>query len=361
MGKTVSLDIAEAANTVRSRLRPVHWSTLSINKSCDYFIKGLIEPEQHLLIYGASGSGKTFLAMAMAFAVASGQGRFFGMKVRKANVLYIGSEGGASSLAKRAAAIQEELGIRPGDCNLHFLAVAPNFGFQNSEDARMILEHIKEIFGGQPCVIWNDTLAKSMHGQSEDKSEGMGCYISNARSFTEAGHAFVSIHHTGKDADRGSRGSYSLPADVDGMLSVEKVGGVSVVHVHKSRDGEDGSEYAFDLEQVELGRDDDGDAITTCIVREVDQVPKKATRLSPKQRLGLSALQECLADQGRSAPNGDRYPANAQVIHTDEWRALCKLRGVFGESNPSTDWSRLRRDLLSKGVTAEYNELVWQV
>jgi hypothetical protein len=348
------------------RLRPIPWSEFVVPRDCQYFVKGLLEPGQHLEIYGTSGSGKTFLAMDMAFAIASGQTTWFGLKVRKAPVLYIGSEGGVASFAKRATALQEKYGIKPDKCNLHVITVAPNFGIENSADARIIAGHIKDIaVNDDAWAIFNDTLAKSMHGQSEDKAEGMGCYVGNARSFTEAGHGFSSIHHTGKVAERGSRGSYALPADVDGMMSVEKVGCVSVATVHKARDGEGGAKYSFELDQVSLGEDAEGDEINTCIVRPVDDVPRKtaATKLSDSEKLGLKALRECIADQGRPAPDSNHYPAGVSVVHVDEWRAICKQRGVLSKeaANPRTDWKRLRQGLHRKEITAQWNDLIWIV
>lgn len=346
------------------RLLPKHWSEFSIPRECAYCVKGLIEPEQHIEIYGASGSGKTFLALDVAYAIASGRAIWFGMKVRKTSVLYICAEGGAASFAKRSAAIQEKYGIKPGDCNLHVITVAPNFGIDNADDARTIRAHIERLAPGEPWAIFNDTVAKSMHGQSEDRAEGMGAYISNARSFTEARHAFVSIHHTGKDAERGSRGSYALPADVDGLLSVEKRGDVSVVLVRKARDGKDGAKFAFNLVQVPLGEDDEGDSITSCVVEETNEIPAKstaATKLSPKEKDGLEALRECMHDQGTDAPDSNHYPAGARVVRADQWRETCRLRGVFSEKNPRTDWSRLRSALKDKKATAEWNDLIWIV
>lgn len=136
------------------RLAPKHWSEFSIPRACEYFIKGLVEPEQHIEIYGASGSGKTFPALDVAYAIASGRAAWFGMKVRKANVLYICAEGGAASFAKRSAAIQETHRFKPGDCSLHAITVAPNFGIESADDARTIRGHIERLAPGEPRAIF---------------------------------------------------------------------------------------------------------------------------------------------------------------------------------------------------------------
>lgn len=342
----------------RERLRPRHWSEFSISTACNYHVKGLLEPEQHIEIFGESGKGKTFVSLYLAVAIASGRASWFGMKVRKTTVIYIYSEGGQNSFAKRIAAIQEDLKIRPDECDLHVITVSPNFGIEHSEDAKIIREHIKAIAGGKSCAIFNDTVAKSMHGQSEDRSEGMGCYISNARSFTIEGHSFVSIHHTGKNAERGSRGSYALPADVDGLVCIED----GVISIHKARDGADGARFGFELEQVRLGDDDEGDPITTCIVRELDEVPEKSkgTTLSDKQKRGLEALQEALIEMGKPAPDKTHYPAGATVVHVDQWRDMCQRRGVFeGLKNERDGWKKLHEGLASKRVIAQWDNYVW--
>jgi hypothetical protein len=84
------------------------------------------------------------------------------------------------------------------------------------------------------------------------------------------------VHHTGKDAARGARGHSSLRAAVDTELRVT-VGedGWRTVETTKQRDMPADFERRFRLRVVELGRDQDGDAVTSCVVEhETREAPR---------------------------------------------------------------------------------------
>jgi hypothetical protein len=79
------------------------------------------------------------------------------------------------------------------------------------------------------------------------------------------GGVVLLVHHTGKDTSRGLRGHSSLLAALD--TAVEVIGGLSRSWcVRKSKDGREEIGSGFRLEQVELGIDEDGAPISSCVV-----------------------------------------------------------------------------------------------
>jgi hypothetical protein len=120
---------------------------------------------------------------------------------------------------------------------------------------------------GKGCVIVVDTLAQAMAGYDENSSTEMGAAIAGAQRLASKTEGLVIlIHHSGKDASKGMRGHSSLLAALDACIEVAaKVGGRSWA-VRKSKDGEAGQEYDFDLISYDLGVDADGDPIRSCAV-----------------------------------------------------------------------------------------------
>src|SRR6185312_772371 len=115
----------------------------------------------------------------------------------------------------------------------------------------------------------------------ENAPEGMGGAVGGADAIRIAtGATIFVVHHTGKDESRGARGHSSLKAALDTEISVEKTGSVHTATVLKQRDFPSGARYGFTLDVVELGRDSEGDPVTTCIVREAD-APSASTERKP--------------------------------------------------------------------------------
>src|SRR5205823_3953595 len=72
-----------------------------------YLVKHLLGSTAMAVVYGESGSGKTFLALHLGMSVAAGD-EFFAHRVRRVGVLYIAAEAGAG-IVNRVAAAKHEL------------------------------------------------------------------------------------------------------------------------------------------------------------------------------------------------------------------------------------------------------------
>src|SRR5581483_5323891 len=105
--------------------------------------------------------------------------------------------------------------------------------------------------------------------------------------------AVLIVHHSGKDETRGARGHSSFKAALDTEIEVVAKDNLHVATVTKQRDLPGGDKFAFRLKVVELGQDEDGDAVTTCVVEPVDEVPSQRRVPSGKNQCALlAALQE---------------------------------------------------------------------
>lgn len=366
-------DIQEARKRAQADmhpLRPRPWSEIYVNTSCDYIIKGLIERGQHILAYGPSNTGKSFVTTDLAFRLAADITRWFGMKANKCNVLIITSEGGERSFGKRAAAVIQEHDISPDALCLQVITKAPNFG-TSEEDAKTIVQFAQEAFPDGVDLIINDTLAKSMHGQSEDRAEGMGVYLTNVRTVINAlDCAFVSVHHTGKDETRGARGSYAATADADAILQFETCDDsdrnnvLAAFNIEKMRDGACGLRFGYRLREVEVAVDDEGEPITTMVVDELDEAPAKNNGqrdLTVNQRAALDCLFEAIFELGQECPDPEHVPAWGKVITQEQWKARMIERSAIPQdhSNQRQAFRDRMMPLKNKGLIGVWKEWVW--
>jgi hypothetical protein len=138
-----------------------------------------------------------------------------------------------------------------------------------------------------------------------------------------------------------------------------------VATVEKVRDGVTGATFAFDLEVVELGLDADGDPVTTCLVRHVEETvrPKSAKRdrtLSPDEQLALDALKEETEANGQALPETSAIPAGRRGVRVDGWRQ--RFYGRIGERDGNARrqaFFRGKRGLLDRRLAGCWEEWAW--
>jgi RecA-family ATPase len=251
----------------------VEWSEFKQGfESIPWIIKGLLPQAEIGFLYGASGSGKTFLALDLAANVARGID-WRGQKTTAVPVVYIAAEAG-EGIKKRMAAYDKEFGAdgaRP-----RIMAGAPNL--LSPDDAEKIITSTN-LRGGAGLVIV-DTMAAS-HTGDENSSKDMSMFVSLCKDISaKTGAMVLIVHHTGKDTLRGVRGHSSLYAAADVVLEVFKNEGEkkACLTVVKQKDGETGTEYGFSLSTVEVGVDAEGEAITTCVVHVEKDAPQRKTK-----------------------------------------------------------------------------------
>jgi hypothetical protein len=143
------------------------------------------------------------------------------------------------------------------------------FGHRNGHGASLAdaVKHLAQVQGVEFALIIVDTLARVMGGADENTAPDIAGLLTDLEHLRRTGAHVMLIHHSGKDVDRGARGHSSLRAAIDTEIRLTKDGNERVARITKQRDGESGLEGRFTLEQVTLGRDSDGDPVTTCIVK----------------------------------------------------------------------------------------------
>jgi len=251
-------------------------------------IRGTLPQTGLAALYGQSGTGKSFLALAMSMAIAGADNEWFGMAVTNCLVTYCALEG-EGGMGKRAQAWEKFHKIPLPD-RINFM-IQP-FDLMKPADVADLGHAIVEA-GGAGGVVILDTLNRAAPGADENTSQDMGKILNAAKLLQEfTGGLVLLVHHSGKDLNAGLRGHSSLKAAMDCVISVHRTGiGLSWA-VEKSKDDVTGRSYPFRLETVTVGEDDDGEAITSCVA--VATVPPDALRQTKKlgkhQQVAINVL-----------------------------------------------------------------------
>ena len=211
-----------------------------------------------------------------------------------------------------------------------------------------------------------DTLNASAPGADENASEDMGRIIDGAKRLQAAiGGVVVLVHHTGKDSTRGLRGHSSLFAALDAAIEVQRDGDARSWKLAKSKDGADGEFVPFRLRVVELGEDDDGEPVTSCVVEPVEDEAAMVKRaLPPKagnQRLIWEGLKDMLKAAGEVRPEGapKELPMCRPAVRLDD--AIGKLRtGLLCEEKRQTERTRQAlTGLVARGLVIMKEGFLW--
>lgn len=284
-----------------------------------WFIKGFLPRAQLAILFGPSGSGKSFLAFDLCAAIARGLETWNGKRVTKGRVAYLVAEG-VPGFRQRIKAYRAEHSIKGSDIDMTIIAgVVPNL---TDEASVARLKADMKAFGPYDLIVF-DTFAQVTSGANENSGEEMSTALKHCREISQVcGAMSLLVHHSGKDDTKGARGWSGLKAAADVELEVkrDKDGAQRSVTITKMKDGEDNTAQGFKLRTVVMGKDEDGDDITSCVVEYNDagQVTK-AAKLGHNQ----SALMRALADlqgfnSGKGIEEEKLIAATVELMHLKE-------------------------------------------
>lgn len=318
-------------------------------------VKGLLPETGIGAIYGPSGSGKSYLGIDLGVSVALGAA-WFGHRTNACSVTYVMLEGEAG-LRNRVQAWEtyNSKPIPPG-----FRAMAQPF-----ELARQ--EQVKELGAMLPKggVVIIDTLNRAAPGLDENSSQDMGQVIAGMKRLQEITSGLVLVvHHTGKDASKGLRGHSSLLAALDGAIEVERSATSRCWSAAKVKDGEDGTQVPFKLHIIDLGRDGDGDAITSCAVGpDIGNIFVKPPPAGANQKAALSAIRRLLSASTDFGEAGAASDAPCVLCEAAIAEAANAMAGV--EKKRRTPRARdavqglIKSGHLQRGLDDEQEEWLW--
>ena len=235
-------------------------------QSITWSVKHVIPSDSVGLLFGGSGTFKSFIALDYALHVAHGL-PWLGRKTRRAPVLFIAAEGG-SGLWRRVQAWHQYRGLSWDGIPFCVLPVAVMLG----KHAGQVVS-AAQAFGVEPGVVIVDTMSQTFDGEENSANEVAGYLRELGDKFRALWRCTVLvIHHSGHSATERPRGSSAIRANVDFMLGVfrDERSMLATVECHKQKDGERFDDLQFELTSQTLGRDEDGEAITSLSARHLN-------------------------------------------------------------------------------------------
>lgn len=195
------------------------------------------------VLYGPPKKGKTFVAVDLALAVSTGR-PWMGGPTEAGHVVYCLGEG-VAGLSRRLEAWRLHHG-HDAPAGLAILPHVPQL--HNPVD---VADFIDAVAPAQPALIIIDTLARAIVGVDENASKDMGEVVAQLDRIKEAtGACVLVLHHTGKDAARGTRGSSALTGAIDTGVEVRGDPQAMTLATTEQKDAEPADPRQFRAEQV---------------------------------------------------------------------------------------------------------------
>lgn len=297
----------------------------------DELIEGLIGRAALSVLYGDSNSGKTFLAVDIACAVARGAA-WMGRNVERGMVVYLATEAPAS-VRKRLQAYQHHHGCRVPD---FFVVKSPLNLFDTEADATAVIKLVKQLESdhGAKCeLVVGDTLARLSAGANENAGDDMTVVLRHVdRIRQEIRCHFMLVHHSGKDSARGMRGWSGLRAAVDTEIEItsDEATGARAAEITKQRDmGGKGDRIGFCLDVVTMGVGKWGKPNTSCVVVPA-AAPERADRLKRGKKTSeiAGAIVEALTQRGAGMKKSELASHfEGRYVDTSVYREIRRMVG----------------------------------
>lgn len=221
-------------------------------------------------LFGPSGGSKTFVALDMTLAIGTG-GHWNGNQCERGLVLYFAGEGHAG-LKRRIKAWHKHNGS-PHLSDVHVSRSAVSFDTASISTVVAEVRDLESRTGREVALIVIDTLARHITGD-ENSTQDMSEFVRAVDGLRDAfpGSTALIIHHTGNSAEAAarSRGSSALKAACDFEIQCDK----GLLTFTKVKDGEQPEPVEFKLMPVEIGTDEDGQPITSCVVSYGERAEK---------------------------------------------------------------------------------------
>lgn len=167
-------------------------------------VSGILRERQVMLIAAPSKAGKTWLAVALMWALATG-GEWLGARCARTRVVYCNMEVSPASFANRCEAVRGEMGIPHDAARMVDVLSGRGAGY----DANRLVEAVLVHLGGTPACVVVDCLYAIETGNEND-AEAIRALFAELNRLTRAGCSVVGVHHFPK-------GSSGMKASVDRM------------------------------------------------------------------------------------------------------------------------------------------------
>lgn len=279
-----------------------HISEFEETPPIEYLIPHEVPAHSLVVIYGASGSCKSFLAIDYGGEIAL-----------KQSIVYIAGEGESGYYARYHAWLKHTGHKKEGKFHL----VAGALQLLKLGDVEAFIEEARDY---KPAAVIIDTLARSMVGGDENNQKDMGLFVYGCDLIRKALNCTVIVvHHTGKAGDS-ERGSSVLRGAADMMIAVTNEEGIVKIACGKSKDSKPFMHRYCRLQEVTIMQN--GKQVVSAVLEAWQRVKVDAKELSPNQARILECLASEIFAQGAKASDIKGY---SNITNSSFYTALNSL------------------------------------
>jgi hypothetical protein len=351
----------------RTEQTPVKFKLVSLDDlkspiTTEYLVKGWFPRRGLVEVWGPPKCGKSFWVFTVMLHVAMGRD-YRGLRVHQGEIVYLALEGQAG-FSKRRDAFYKTC-LAPGETVPAFKLCGATLDL--IKDHQQLITDIRQQSSSPECIVI-DTLNRSLNG-SENKDVDMGAYIRAADTLQKTfGCLVVIIHHCGIDETR-PRGHSSQTGAVDVQISVKKdATGIVTTTVELAKDMAEGATLSSCLEVVELGIDQDGDPITSCVVVPAPDSPKAQGKAQAKttgeQRRFLDILTTATIEAGEFPKDTTKVPTSIKTVTREMLKKYCVSEGWMDEAESNKARAKVSgmiNTLAGKRLIGATDRYVWRV
>jgi hypothetical protein len=330
----------EAFNPTPQLLNIEAWDTIK-DEPVRWIIENVLPEKGFAALYGPPGSYKSFIALDIAEAVATGRQWMGNQVTNPGAVLYIAGEG-HGGIGARIKACKINHQTQDG-AEIYVIRYQLNLR-SSADDFNLLMESIDNLIertGIELRLVQIDTLARAFGGGNENDSQDMGAFIHNAgRLQRKLDCALMVLHHSGKDATKGLRGHSSLLGAVDTQLELTKleqterkdgVAGQGILTISKQKDGQDNLKFGFEMVNIDINQGADNglglDENVSLAVKENQEMideqyktpskPPSRSGAGGVQKVALDALHKAIGEHGEMRVIDNK---RNKSIHVEQWR-----------------------------------------
>ena len=320
-----------------------------------WLIDGVIAERELTVLYAPPGEGKTFVALDFALHVAAGRD-WNDHTVKGGRVLYIAGEG-VSGLPARVKAWHAHNQCDPAES---FYILPQTVPMVDDEAMFRLTNTIREM--GEFDLIVIDTVARALAGAEENSASEMGKFIAACgRLQTDHNASVLGIHHAGKEASKGMRGSSSLLGAVNTSMSCKRVDDNQIkLTFEKQKDIEIAQPISLDMVQVNIGDGAIGEASVALELASIIAEEKHKFQLTTNERLTLKALNNAVHRHGK-APKSNRVKGVRMAVSIKEWRSEAKNLMDTGKRSWLTSFARSASRLVEREVVGKHDDEHWVI
>ena len=285
------------------------------NSAPKYLVKNLLPENGVGLLSGQSGTYKSFVAIKLAGAIATGQ-PFAGHTVKRQGAVLIFASEGVGELPIRLEALSK---AEHGGCVLPIFYCDASVRLLNENSVADVIATAKSVAEDTQrdhklplALIQFDTvIGAAQFAKSGDENDAaVGAKLMAALGeISRATSTFVlGIDHFGKAPETGTRGTSAKEAAADVVLALLADKALSgevtapTLCIRKRRGGPAGVEHPFTVKSVSLGQDEDGEELTSLAIdfsaAVAPPADDEAGRWSPSLRQLRKILMTLLATAG---------------------------------------------------------------